>query len=365
MTFGLPSANEIVKGQIYLGNLSAALSIEVKEKLGITHVVSVCPEYPSTGPNHLTIAVEDTEYDNILIHLPNACQFVEGALDHGGRVLVHCVMGVSRSVTVLAAYLMRTRKLGRAAAIRFIKQRRPQVHPNYGFIKQLETFADCQYEPSLSNPVYCKWKRQQARNVTQFLNQLVDTTAIIPNELLLSSEFPNDLWQAESLILDSGVTHLLSVSPAEIPLANLSSLKKHCHIKLPNQRKDELLVALPDACAFIQAAIESGGQVLVHSATESTACIVVCAFLMSTQQLLADEAYALIEDALPLFNPTISFSRHLELFAACQYHPTSENPLVKEWVASGTSPAPSPVPGARTDIGFIAAEVMRARRVLT
>ncbi|GLB34384.1 putative dual specificity phosphatase, catalytic domain [Lyophyllum shimeji] len=358
MTFGLPSFNEIVKGQIYLGNLSAALSPEVKKKLGITHIVSVCPEYPSTGPNHLAIVVEDTEYDNILIHLPKACQFIQSALDRGGRVLVHCVMGVSRSATVVAAYLMKTWKMSRTAAVRWIKQRRAQVHPNYGFIKQLETFAGCKYEPSCANPVYCKWKRQQERDVTQFLNHLVDTTVIIPNELLLSSEFPDDPWQAESLILDSGVTHVLSISPAEIPPATLSSLKQHHHMEIPDQRKDALLVALPGACRSVQDAIKSGGQVLVHSSVESTACIVVCAFLMSARNLSASEAFSQIEDALPLFNPTKSFSRHLELFEACKYRPTSDHPLVKEWVASGTSPTPSPVSGLPNTLGSIAEDIM-------
>jgi protein tyrosine phosphatase len=64
----------------------------------------VCPEYPSTGPNHLTIAVDDSEYENLLIHLPQTCRFMQDTLDEGGTVLVHCVMGVSRSTTVVAAY---------------------------------------------------------------------------------------------------------------------------------------------------------------------------------------------------------------------------------------------------------------------
>ena len=85
-------------------SLSAAVSLEQRSKLGITHIVSVCPEYPSTGPNHLTIPVQDSEYEDILIHLPMACRFVQTALDQGGRVLVHCVMGISRSTTVVAAY---------------------------------------------------------------------------------------------------------------------------------------------------------------------------------------------------------------------------------------------------------------------
>lgn len=66
--------------------------------------MSVCQDFPPEGPNHLIIPVQDSEYDDILIHLPNSCRFIQNALDGGGRVLVHCHMGISRSATVIAAY---------------------------------------------------------------------------------------------------------------------------------------------------------------------------------------------------------------------------------------------------------------------
>ena len=88
----------------FLFSLSAGLSVEHRDRLSITHIVSVCPDYPSTGPRHLTIPVQDSELDNLLIHLPEACRFIQNALEQGGRILLHCVMGISRSTTVLAAY---------------------------------------------------------------------------------------------------------------------------------------------------------------------------------------------------------------------------------------------------------------------
>jgi len=84
--------------------LAAATSTETLERLGITHILSVCPEFASTGPNHMNISVDDSEYDDLLIFLPRACQFIQQALEGEGRVLVHCVVGVSRSATVAAAY---------------------------------------------------------------------------------------------------------------------------------------------------------------------------------------------------------------------------------------------------------------------
>jgi hypothetical protein len=63
---------------------------------------------------------------------------------------------------------------------------RPDVYPNYGFLSQLEDFALCAYEPSLSNPVYISWKRTQKQNINSFLGCLDDTVTVLPDHLLVS-----------------------------------------------------------------------------------------------------------------------------------------------------------------------------------
>lgn len=50
--------------------------------------------------------------------------------------------------------------------------------------------------------------------------------------------------------------------------------------------------------------------------------------------LAPDEAFSAIEDVLPLFNPTVNFSRNLELYDACGHLPTKNHPVVQEWVSS-------------------------------
>ncbi|PFH48983.1 hypothetical protein AMATHDRAFT_122688, partial [Amanita thiersii Skay4041] len=336
----IPSVDEIVKGQIYLGNLSAAMSRKRLSRIGVTHIVSVCPEYPSTGGHHLAIDVQDSEYEDLLIHLPRACEFIQAALDQGGKVLVHCVMGISRSTTVVAAYLMKAKSMDAAEAVRFVKAQRPQAHPNYGFITQLAAFAACRYEPCATNPTYRSWKRKQRQKMQMYLSHMADTTEIIPGELLLSSGFPEDAEQAEALIHDMGVSHMLSLSPSKIPSGIIPNLKtttkttltRYLHLNISNQQKEDLLVTLPEACQFVCDAVNSGGLVLVHCLVESRACTVVCAALMLMKRMRPEEAFGILEDVLPLFNPTRNFLRHLELFAACGLNPTRDHPLVRGWV---------------------------------
>ena len=68
---------------------------------------------PPRGLVHKCVAIEDSEYEDILSRLPEAVNFIREALDdcesqsipgQRNKVLVHCVMGISRSSTVVCAY---------------------------------------------------------------------------------------------------------------------------------------------------------------------------------------------------------------------------------------------------------------------
>ncbi|KAL1740055.1 protein-tyrosine phosphatase-like protein, partial [Schizophyllum fasciatum] len=325
------SADEIVPEQIYLGNLSAALSLDYRREHGITHILSVCPEYEPTKRDHLMIPVDDTEYDDLLSHLPKTCDFIQDALNGGGKVLVHCVMGVSRSSTVLAAYLMRAHRWSAAEALSFIKKSRPRVRPNYGFLRQLDVFTECDYAPSPENPAFLSWKRRHKQEMNAFLSKVVDTTSIIPDELYLSDDFPEDSDQAESLLATLGVTHMLTLSPAckAPPCSLLTSCE---NIVMSPNRKEELLLALPAVSQYISDAIRGGGIVLVHSEAESKACTAVCAYLMTSRGLTAQAARDKIEKDMPLFNATSTFCRNLELYEACGHKPHLEHPAVQQWL---------------------------------
>jgi protein-tyrosine phosphatase len=55
-------------------------------------------------------------------------------------VLLHCVAGISRSGTVMVAYVMASEGLSFEAALSRVQARRPVVQPNAGFVQQLQEF---------------------------------------------------------------------------------------------------------------------------------------------------------------------------------------------------------------------------------
>jgi len=236
-------------------------------------------------------------------------------------------MGISRSTTVLAAYLMKTRNMTVPNAIHFIKRWRPQAHPNYGFIKQLDIFAKCGYELSPSHPQYRSWKRRHVQDVNNYLNHIVDTAIIIPDKLLMTSDFPDDPEQAQSLLLDIGVTHLLSISPVEHSFSSSCVMNHHVHIN--SQSPEAVLLALPGICDYIRDSVKNDGLVLVHCRIESRACTAVCAYLMSKGSS-HQQALCVIQNVLPLFNPTKIFLQNIERFQASSYITRSENLVVSD-----------------------------------
>ena len=70
----------------------------------VTHIVSILQHYPSTGPHHLAILLDDSHFENLLIHFSRVCDFIDEAVAGGGAVFVHCQMGISRSASCVIAY---------------------------------------------------------------------------------------------------------------------------------------------------------------------------------------------------------------------------------------------------------------------
>tara|TARA_B100000949_G_C14043578_1_gene350543 strand:+ start:147 stop:572 length:426 start_codon:yes stop_codon:yes gene_type:complete len=71
-------------------------------------------------------------------NLATGVAFIRHALNSGGTVLVHCVAGQSRSVSVLLRYLSLEYDMGLNASLSMIRAARPTANPNPSFWRQLQ-----------------------------------------------------------------------------------------------------------------------------------------------------------------------------------------------------------------------------------
>ncbi|EJD53808.1 phosphatases II [Auricularia subglabra TFB-10046 SS5] len=134
-------ANE-VSDRIYVSDLYTATSKTALNDLGITHVISLLQSeitLPVDVKSHLQLHIADVPSSNILQHFNETTHFIRDALagSENHRVLVHCVWGMSRSVSVAIAYLQATRDMLYHEAYSIVKERRGLACPNTGFTTQL------------------------------------------------------------------------------------------------------------------------------------------------------------------------------------------------------------------------------------
>ncbi|XP_058976240.1 dual specificity protein phosphatase Mpk3 isoform X3 [Musca domestica] len=142
---GLNEAPVEIIPNLFLGNAMHSNDARALQKYNIKYVLNVTKDLPnvfeaSGGIQYLQIPITDHYSQDLAMHFPSAIQFIEEARSKNSAVLVHCLAGVSRSVTVTLAYLMRTQALNLNDAFTLVRDRKPDVSPNFHFMQQLHSF---------------------------------------------------------------------------------------------------------------------------------------------------------------------------------------------------------------------------------
>ncbi|OTF73696.1 Slingshot dual specificity phosphatase-like protein, partial [Euroglyphus maynei] len=103
----------------------------------ILNVTSEIDNYFPGYFDYYNIRVEDDEATDMLRHLNDTYYYIRKAKDEGVKVLVHCKKGISRSASVVVAYIMKEKCYDLDEALRYVRTHRSTIRPNPAFLQQL------------------------------------------------------------------------------------------------------------------------------------------------------------------------------------------------------------------------------------
>ncbi|XP_042641587.1 protein phosphatase Slingshot homolog 3 isoform X2 [Tyto alba] len=128
---------------LYLGSEWNAANLEELQQNRVTHILNVAREIDNFFPalfTYMNVRVYDEETAQLLPHWNDTFLFLSRVRAGGGRALVHCRMGLSRSAATVLAYAMKEFGWPLERALRHVRHCRPGVLPNPGFMRQLDFY---------------------------------------------------------------------------------------------------------------------------------------------------------------------------------------------------------------------------------
>lgn len=153
------NCDEIIPG-IWLGG-RRAVSIANFERLQIDLVITLMSEEDiehygidsvmkdaseDLGVSWIQCECEDTPEEDISGYFQDISDILTQCIHGGKKVLIHCLGGISRSPTLVCAYLIQSCEIGWKQALTFVQGKRSCIDPNIGFLLQLEEWDTILHE---------------------------------------------------------------------------------------------------------------------------------------------------------------------------------------------------------------------------
>ncbi|KAJ0248685.1 Dual specificity protein phosphatase PHS1 [Hirschfeldia incana] len=135
----------MIQDNLFIGGGLAARSVYTLQHLGITHILCLCAneigqsdtQYPDLFKYKNFSQITDHEDSKIEGIFQEALDFINHGEETGGKILVHCFEGRSRSATVVLAYLMLRKNLTLLEAWSKLRKVHRRAQPNDGFARIL------------------------------------------------------------------------------------------------------------------------------------------------------------------------------------------------------------------------------------
>lgn len=119
---------------------AGAISHHRLQTHGITQVINCTVEIPNVvlpGVECVRIQLEDMPASRLEMYFDKCADRIHQVHGLGGKTLVHCVAGVSRSASLCIAYMMKYHRMSLRQAFYHVRNCRQIINPNIGFWRQL------------------------------------------------------------------------------------------------------------------------------------------------------------------------------------------------------------------------------------
>jgi atypical dual specificity phosphatase len=127
-----PSQIAKITDNLYLSSFVGVNEFNIM-KYNISCVITVCKEVPKCSFKNvesIKIEVVDKQTESISKYFDVLADKINDVAKRNSASLVHCVAGISRSASIVLAYLMKYLRMKLKDAHSFVKSRRPLIRPN-------------------------------------------------------------------------------------------------------------------------------------------------------------------------------------------------------------------------------------------
>jgi protein-tyrosine phosphatase len=140
MMYRSDSAIDHIHDHIYLGDFRAADNLNLLQDNNVTHIINCAHGLPNQFQNdidYLELHLHDIQSQDLTEAIEKSMEFMKNAKSN---VFVHCKQGVSRSASIVIAYLITFNKMTFDEAFEYVNSKRKVVLPNPGFEMQLREY---------------------------------------------------------------------------------------------------------------------------------------------------------------------------------------------------------------------------------
>jgi protein-tyrosine phosphatase len=140
----------LISNEIYVSGYKYSIDYEFLKANKFTHIINCAGDSKRFKPRiyddfeYLVLDIKDDPNFNIEKSVKEVIKFIEEANTScpNRKILIHCFEGISRAPALLISYLMWKDNVDRETALKLVKERRPYVEINIGFMSQLDNLKN-------------------------------------------------------------------------------------------------------------------------------------------------------------------------------------------------------------------------------